>query len=362
MADLLYEQQIVDQWDITYHSGIIHVEFSYGNILQNGVASDLRLHPHIRMTFPQTSDPTVLYEVYQIIRRFLQIVFYISDCGKVNVEVYGGENGQSFRGYLHDYQVNEKLKYRDDSRLINYCSYKDYVAQLLQFSADNSNLIFDHYPEYGIRIDKSDYSPALAFDVFSAFERECSEKPILYEKTNDVEFQPIRDTIIRALDEIEPICQMEGEKWFVQEAKGRIQQLGTQIGQASKVKKAYEILSETVDPSVENILWRWHFDNPSHLNESEIKMISKLLSKIRGKKAHGNNVEELTEKDVQAIRLLELINYIQILLRAGISKADAAMISGAGFGSNELLLEREMSLLHELKSADSCAVEETDNK
>ena len=362
VADLLYSQQMVDQWDITFNSQIIHVEFSYGNILQNGVASDLRLHPRIRMTFQQTSDPTVLYKVYQIIRRFLQIVFYISDCGKVNVEVYGGENGQSFLGYLHDYQVNEKLKYRDDSRLINYSSYRDYVAQLLQFAADNPNLIFDHYPEYGIRIDKSDYSPALAFDVFSAFERECSENPTLYEKTNDAEFQPIKDTIIRMLDEIEPICQMESEKWFVQEARGRIQQLGTQIGQANKVKKAYEVLSETVDSSIENILWRWHFTNPSHLDESEIKRISKLLSRIRGKKAHGNAMEELSEEEVQAIRLLELINYTQMLLRAGISNADAAMISGAVFYSNQLLLEREMKLLHALKAPNSCAAGETENK
>lgn len=362
VADLLYAQEVVDQWDITYRKKVIHVQFSYGNILQEGVASDLRLHPRIRMIFPQTSDPTILYEVYQIIRRFLQFVFYIPDCGKVDVEVYGGETGKSFLGYLHDYQVNEKLKYRVDSRLINYCSYREYVTRLLQFAADNPNLPFSHYPENGIRIDKNNYNPVLAVDIFSAFARECMQKPTLYEKTNDTELQPLRNNIIRLLEEVEPICQMESEKWFVQEAKGRIQQLGTQIGQANKVKKAYEVLSEAVDPSIKDILWRWHFTNPSHLDESEIKRISKLLSTIRGKKAHGNDVEELSEEEVQAIRLLELINYTQMLLRAGISNTDAAMISGAVFCSNQLLLDREMNLLHDLKDTNSCAAGETDNK
>lgn len=359
VADLLYAQQTVDQWDITYRKKTIHVQFSYGNILQEGVASDLQLHPRIRMTFPQTSDPTFLYELYQIVRRFLQIVFYIPDCGKVKVDVFGGENEQSFLGHLHDYLGNEKLKYKVDSRLINYCSYKDYIAKLFQFVADNPDLSFSHYPEYGIRIDKENYSPALAFEIFSAFERECMEKPALYEKTSDTELQSLRETVIKLLEEVEPTCQIESEKWFIQEAKGRIQQLGTQIGQANKVKKAYEVLSEVVDPSVGNILWRWHLPDSSHLSEAEIKKISKLLSKIRGKKAHGNEIEELSDEEVQAIRLLELINYAQMLLRAEISNADAAMISGAVFCSNQLLLEREMNLLHDHKDVNSCSTKET---
>ena len=73
-------------------------------------------------------------------------------------------------------------------------------------------------------------------------------------------------------------------------------------------------------------------------------------------------MEEFSEEEVQAIRLLELINYIQMLLRAGISTADAAMISGAVFCSNQLLLEREMKLLHDLKNTNSCAAGETENK
>ena len=73
-------------------------------------------------------------------------------------------------------------------------------------------------------------------------------------------------------------------------------------------------------------------------------------------------MEELSEEEVQAIRLLELINYTQMLLRAGISNADAAIISGAVFCSNQLLLEREMNILHDLKDTNSCAAGENDNR
>ena len=78
------------------------------------------------------------------------------------------------------------------------------------------------------------------------------QKSSLYEKVDDAELQPLKDKINRLLKEVETICQTESEKWFVQEAKGRIQQLGTQIGQANKVKQAYEIVSEVVDPSIKN--------------------------------------------------------------------------------------------------------------
>lgn len=100
-SDMLYSTEVADQWDIQFENTHLAVALSYGSILTRGTASDLMLHPRLKVRFSPTEDLLFVYRVYQFITRFLCFVRYMPYYGETQIDLIGSDN-DCLLGYLTD--------------------------------------------------------------------------------------------------------------------------------------------------------------------------------------------------------------------------------------------------------------------
>ena len=341
-SDMLYSTEVADQWDIRLKDTPLTVTLNYGSILSRGTASDLMLHPRLKVHFPPTEDQLFVYQVYQFITRFLCFVRYMPYYGETQIDLIGSDDDHDcLLGYLVD-----KKAVKTHSRATSSAEYskmKPYIARLLQFAASNPDLPTASYPESGLRIQPKDYPEATFHAIYAAFENECKKQPKLYECADDSKIRAIRQQIVEQIKNVSS-GETDAEKQFLNDAINRIQQLGTQFGQTRRIINAYSRLQSSLTHSLHNLLWRIHPSETELLSESEIKDIAKRLTDLRGKVSHGSHIEMLSEEETQMVRFLEAMTYIQMLTRAGLSPTEAEMVCGAVMFCNSLLLDQAITI------------------
>ena len=77
----------------------------------------------------------------------------------------------------------------------------------------------------------------------------------LFEKADATKVQAIKEVIISQIDDFSTQGLKQEELGFLKNAKQRIMQLGTQLGQTKKIINAYHVLYNALDGSVENIFY-----------------------------------------------------------------------------------------------------------
>lgn len=340
-SDILYGTEVADQWDVRFMDTPLTVTPSYGSILARGTASDLMLHPRLKVHFPATEDILFVYQAYQFITRFLCFVRYMPYYGDTQIDLIGRDNDRDcLLGYLIDKKA-AKTQPRATSSA-EYSKMKPYIARLLQFAASNPDLPTENYPESGLRIHPRDYPEITFHAIYATFENECKKQPKLYECADDSNIRAIRQQIVEQIRSISS-GKNDAEKQFLNDAINRIQQLGTQFGQTRRIINAYSHLKPALTHSLHNFLWRIHPNATTPLSASEIKAIATTLTDLRGKVAHGGHIDVLSEEETQMVRFLEAITYTQMLTRAGLSYVEAEMVCGAVMFSNSLLLDQAMT-------------------
>ena len=333
-VDFNYHREVADEWSIIFEGNPISVTLSFGDILRRGIASDLKLHSKLTVKFGQTGDIQYLYRIYALIVRFLQIVRYDTKCGHLQIDLLSEEQEKMFyNGYLRDFSLEKTAIYKGNHE-VEYGCYKPYIQRFLQFAADNPEYTFYHYPTDGIRFRGSHYSAVDYMNIFSAFESECHAKEDLYESVDANKVQTIKDTLVARLDEYPKNGLTQDELDFLENARNRILQLGTQFGQTMKIVNAYQVLHEALDKSIENIFYLPAFRLKGPLQMKEIKKIAGFLAGQRGKVAHGGFSGAFSDVDAQKI-----ITYAQLLKRVGLEDADIERIVGAVFGCNYVLFQ-----------------------
>lgn len=338
-VDFIYHREVADEWSIIFEGNPVSVTLSFGDILQRGIASDLKLHSKLTVKFGRTEDIQYLYRVYALIVRFLQIVRYDTKFGKLQIDLLGEEHEKTFyNGYLRDFSLEQTVIYKGNHE-VEYGCYKPYIQRFLQFAADNPNYTFYHYPTDGIRFRGSHYSAVDYMNIFSAFESECHAEEDLYESVDTSKVQTIKDTLVAQLDEYPKTGLTQDELNFLENARKRILQLGTQFGQTMKIVNAYQVLHEALDKSIENIFYLPEFRLKGPLQMKEIKKIAGFLAGQRGKVAHGGFSGAFSDVDAQKIHFLEIITYAQLLKRVGLEDEDIERIVGAVFGCNYVLFQ-----------------------
>ena len=80
-VDFIYGNEIAEEWEITFEGKTLKISLSYGDILKFGTASDLKLHPKLRVEFERTTDTEFVFRVYLMIKRFFKIICYFSGTG-----------------------------------------------------------------------------------------------------------------------------------------------------------------------------------------------------------------------------------------------------------------------------------------
>lgn len=88
---------------------------------------------------------------------------------------------------------------------------------------------------------------------------------------------------------------------FLNNAKDRILQLGTQFGQPKKIINAYEVLHNALDGSIENIFYSPEFRLKGPLREKNLKEIANFLTEKRGAIAHGRFSSMFSDTDALII-------------------------------------------------------------
>lgn len=340
-VDFLYNNEVAEEWVIIFEDKPIAITLSYGDILHWGIASDLMLHPKLKISFAKTTDVQYLYRVYSMIVRFLQIIRYDTKCGKLRVDLFSKDNEQmSYNGHLLDLCSNRSqlLKGYHD---VDYGSFKSYIKRFLQFAADNPNYSFHHYPESGIRFFGRDYSPIDYMNIFAAFESECRFKKELYENADPTRVQTIKNSLINQFDGYPREGLLQEEIDFLNNVKNRISQLGTQVGQKRKIVKAYQILHKALESSIENIFYQPEFKLKDQLQESDLNKIAGFLTDQRGAITHGSFSGIFSDVDAQKIRFLEILTYSQLLKRVGLEDAEIERIIGALFQCNFILFQEK---------------------
>ena len=247
--DLLYDRDVVDTWLFKHRDKNITVSLFYGEVLYGGIMSDTKIHPKLFVSFPKTTDVEEVYEIYSIIKFFLQISRYGSNIGKTKVDLYSEKN--SHLGFLFDYSIQDfECTYSE----IKYNQIKEYMGLLLQFAADHHTMQIDFFPKGYHGLLNDSYNGLLFASLFAGFERECHCKHDLYEKADDSPFRDKKDEIIEFIQSKKTEDNGDNE-WFYNSIEERINQFGTQIGQEKKLIKAYSILAEALQSSMQNLFF-----------------------------------------------------------------------------------------------------------
>ena len=342
LGDVLYHKENADSWNVHFEDKNLLVTLSYGNVLLNGVGSDLKLHPKLNVKFDNnTDDIEFVYRVYSFITKFLQIIRYDLDFGHCTVELFD-ENGYC-KGKFYDYgQHSHKFSSKID---LDYRYLKSYIGKLLQFSADNSSLSLNHLPCSTMRFNEDDYSPEILVTLFGAFENEYKLIKDIYGKADVSKIQKIKNDLILKIDELYSTRLTKEEKDFVNWAKSRINDIGIEFGQKKKIQKVYETLLPAFRSSINGIFYLLDKNTQVDIAEGKINLISSDLSNLRAKGAHGETFEKYTAIQAQEIRFLEILTYAQMLKRAGFDDIAIEFIIGVIFKCNFTYQNSEWSSL-----------------
>jgi len=339
--DYFHNSEIADNWELMFEGKNIKITLMYGDVLKHGIASDLKLHPKLKAQFAQTSDTEYIYRLYTMIVRFLQIIRYDIKCGELKIELLYKENDKIYyNGYMHDF-CSDQLPYSKGVHNMEYVTYKPYIQRFLQFVANSPNYTFYHYPKNGIRFRGRDYTPIDYMNIFSAFEAECHAVADIYENTDATKVQAVKEVFLEIINEFPQKGLKTEETSFINEARNRLSQIGTQYGQTRKITNAYKYLQSALDSSIENIFYLPEYKLTGTLKNKDIKTIATFLAEKRGTVAHGGFIGEFSDVEAQKIRFLEVLTYAQLLKRLGLDDLEIERVIGVVFGCNHVLFKEE---------------------
>ena len=335
-TDLTRDLEIADHWNITIGEEKVDVSSQYGGILHHGIASDMMLHPQLFLSFRPTTDYQFLFKIYTVIIRFMQLLQYNSNCGNWKVYLRGSEPNYN-SGYLFDWAfIEEKRSFFNE---VQYRYLKAYILNLLQFSADNTNISLDFLPNADYRWNRTDYTPQILTSLFAAFESEYKANIKEYETEPVEDYSNLKKEIVRKIQECATSSKTDSEKEFLSKAGNAILNLGNQAGQTKKVKNVLHVLNNALQSSAEHLFIRGKIGTKSGFSSEEINRISKELVGLRALVSHEYSLSAFDDLQAEYIHFLEILVHAQMLKRAGIDDAGIELIIGIVFHCNFKYME-----------------------
>lgn len=101
--DLLYKRDVIQKFSFKIDNKIINATIFTGQILEKGIASDLKLHAKLQISFEETEKYEFLYYVYCLIKKFLQLTLYCKNIKIDNIDLlaHTGHYHQSYIGRFY---------------------------------------------------------------------------------------------------------------------------------------------------------------------------------------------------------------------------------------------------------------------
>ena len=318
-SDLLYSQDVVAHYSFSFLKKPVEIDVVYGNVLSEGIRSDLILHPQLIVHIEKTRDLEYIYGVSNVVTAFLQFVHRKKSFNLRNLELYGQiHSKRAHLGYMFSNLYN--LDLRSHSRIdASFRCYGTKIQAILSLISDDAKFPISHLQE--MVHNPFEYSAERFSALCAAFEHECERNSILYEQKNDNN-DILRQRIINYINDISTTDN--GEIDFKKNAVNRIESLGRQRGFRGKILNAYKVNADAFKDSLKHILYR----------EKSIEKVSTQLADLRGKVVHKEMGYKFNEQEIEAIRFLEILQFVMTLRRATYTPPEIEMIIGVLYSCN----------------------------
>ena len=327
-SDLLYGQDAVAQYHFTCEGIPIQIELVYGNVLREGIRTDLTVHPQLIVTFAGTKNTDFLFHVYSTIVRFLQVVHRKTAYNLKNLQLFHNtESGISYTGFMFGSLYNRD--YRPSSRIdASFIYYGDKIGNMLSIIADEDAFPIRHLSLTGNNV--YEYSTERLGAVSAAFEYEYGKTPIYPQKSNL--FCPeAKRSIIDLIDKIQ--SDETGFDQFKELAKNNIGNLGTQPGLKSKIMSAYNTNFKALESSLDFLLAR---------HKSPEKAATCFVN-LRGKVLHKETGYVFNDFETESIRFIEILQYVMFLKRAKYTDQEIELLLGPLYYCNDVYMKHLLS-------------------
>lgn len=303
-------QEVAEEWVIDFEGAAISVELFFQKPLKHGLLGDQKIHPILRVRVPETSDFQYIYKIYSIVVRFMKLVRYDRECGKLTVALYTKRNQQC--GRLLDYTTTD-LSFHKRDMDVNSVVFQPYIGRFLQFAANMPEYSFAHYPSKNIRFCGADYQFFDCVGLFPAFEAEYKANKDVYGRIDLTPIQDIRIKVKNRIEELADEAMNPDEIAYMRKIQSSVSQVYTQLSLKQKIIKAYESLEDIMFDNVPAIFFRTiKYSDRSKYN---INKISSKISDLRNKYSHGDTIASLDDEDSEYIRFLEILIYSMLLKR-----------------------------------------------
>lgn len=323
-SDLLYGHETAASYQFVVENICINVSLVFGNVLSNGIRSDLTIHPQLIIRFEKSQDIDFAFRVSNIVKTFLQFVLRKRKLNLKALDLYNTtDEKKSYVGYLFSSMFNVDLhsNTRPDA---SFRCYGKKIENILSLISSDKSFPINHLNE---EHHNPFYYTAERFGALcSAFEYEYGQSIDTYTKIG-CEYDEIREKLISSLETVD--IRDNIEKQFQKDAIEKIKSLGKQHGFKRKIITAYQTNESALNKSINNILSR----------EKSIEKIARQLSDLRGKVLHNEMGYQFSEQEIEAIRFLEILQFVMTLRRAEYLDSEIEIIVGALYHCNILYLD-----------------------
>lgn len=307
--DLLYHDDQINEFSFNYEDKKIMGHVYIGNVLRDGIASDLKLKSRLELTFDPLDNNDYIIRLCEGVNKVLQFLCYEKEISFNRIELIGTHgNNRSILGTL--YTPNKKSSYRYHIKSSSYLLLEEQLGVFFQGNLSDHNLYTKHLPK-----NNEIYTPDVIrfLNIFSAFENEFSKLPKNVRKKDDSKNDSIRKSIINKLNGMIDMDLSEEDVKFIQLSIAKIRELGKSYGERQKLSTSLDLFYDSLKSSFKH----WG------LKKDDIINLTNTLCDLRNKIVHNNFDGEIEEHSTRIyITILERLTYAMLLSRYGIVNID----------------------------------------
>lgn len=309
--DLLYNCDIINQFDFKLGYTPISATIEVGGILDRGIASDLKLKAYLTLSFETKNGLDFIFELFEIVNKALNFLCYKKDIKLNTIELYSVINNKSiFVGRL---QINKNNFSPNTRKYYTISSPYYYLSTQLNKFFDG---IANDMELYGRHLPNNDdeyfnYNVIRLINIFSAFENEYNKLPKEQRKRDTSLIKDIANVVVDNISASKTIVKNDEEKDFIEKAIQRVKQIDTSFGEIQKIVNAFRLCKIQLSAILE--FW--------HIKDEDVTTIAKKICNLRDKIVH-NNFEESIEDYQKEIAFLEWLTNAMLLFRYNITDVD----------------------------------------
>lgn len=186
-----------------------------------------------------------------------------------------------------------------------------------------------HLPVDHLHFTPRDFDPITISKLFTAFEKECHKNKELYEQVDCSPTEEIKTRILESIKAEKKSERTDEENKFIDDSIDRISQLGTAMGQKAKLLRVFESVYPVLKTYLPHLLVGPEERQPDY--KELAKNLLSIIPSLRATVLHDGNYSLISHEQTNALIILEILVYIQMLRRAGIRDGDINRIIGFVF-------------------------------